>query len=106
MALVGAGVMVFPPGPLPPPRPPPHRWQAVGARIRAERLARGMTQAELGAHLGVREWTVGKWETGRQSPRWSALHQLAEVLAIPHAELDMLAGYPVARDGGPSAGAP
>jgi transcriptional regulator with XRE-family HTH domain len=68
-------------------------WQALGARIRAERLARGMTRAELAAQLGVTQTTVGRWEQGDRRPRWSVLVRLAEVLAIPHPELDALTGY-------------
>ena len=77
------------------PPDPRYPWQALGARIRAERLARGMTRAQLAAHVGVHAAIVGRWERGATRPRWSTLVQLAEVLAIPHAELDALTGYAV-----------
>lgn len=41
----------------------------LGARIREARLARGESQAQFGAFLGVTEKTVNQWEAGAHAPR-------------------------------------
>lgn len=40
--------------------------------IKAIRQAKGWTQRELAAHMGVNPLTVSAWETGRQVPTGSA----------------------------------
>ncbi|MBO7150968.1 MAG: helix-turn-helix transcriptional regulator, partial [Clostridia bacterium] len=37
----------------------------IGAKIKAARLAKGMTQEELGAILGVQKSAIAKYESGR-----------------------------------------
>jgi transcriptional regulator with XRE-family HTH domain len=48
------------------PRPEPTAWPE---RLRSVREGRGMTQAELGAQLGIDIRTVNAWENGRNRPR-------------------------------------
>lgn len=46
-------------------------WEPYGQRIRAAREARGWTQKELGARLGLSHGqTVAKYETGRRQIDW------------------------------------
>lgn len=45
------------------------------------RRAAGLTQADVGAELGVHSSTVGRWETGSRSPRGDAVFRYAEFLA-------------------------
>lgn len=64
-------------------------WRAD--RLRDTRRARGWTQAELAARVGVSRDTVGQWESSR-APRPERVAQLAEVLGVPPDELADLGG--------------
>lgn len=48
--------------------------------IKTLRIARGLTQFELAEKMGVSQATVGMWETGGRTPRFSKIPKLAEVL--------------------------
>ena len=63
-----------------------------------ERKARGLSQEELAARLGVSRQAVSKWETGEAAPDLSKLLALADALDLP---LDTLCGRETS--GGPSA---
>jgi transcriptional regulator with XRE-family HTH domain len=54
----------------------------TGERIRRARLARGMTQAELGAAVGVSRSAVAQWETDRAGQVRGNLARIAAVLGI------------------------
>ena len=54
--------------------------QKMGAKITALRKARGMTQEQLAAALGVSGPAVSKWETGSSCPDIMLLCPLARVL--------------------------
>lgn len=54
-----------------------------------ERKARGLSQEELAARLGVSRQAVSKWETGEAAPDLSKLLALADALDLP---LDTLCG--------------
>jgi transcriptional regulator with XRE-family HTH domain len=54
----------------------------VGARIRAARLARGLTQAELAAAVGVTRSAVAQWETERAGQVRGNLSRVAQALAV------------------------
>lgn len=63
----------------------------LGQRIRAARLAKGMTQEELGQLLGVEKSAVAKYENGRiVNLKQATLKKISEVLEIPASE--MIAG--------------
>ncbi|NCA73043.1 MAG: XRE family transcriptional regulator, partial [Sphingobacteriia bacterium] len=47
------------------------------------RLARGLTRIALGEAVQRSAPTVGKWESGQQTPDPAALARLAEVLRVP-----------------------
>ena len=51
-------------------------------RITALRKSKGLTQAELGAQIGVSAKTVSKWETGRSYPDILLLPRLAAALGV------------------------
>jgi HTH-type transcriptional regulator/antitoxin HipB len=55
----------------------------LGAQLRALRRARGLTQAELGARLGVQQARIGKIE---RDPGCVSLAQLMQILAALGAE--------------------
>ena len=54
----------------------------VGTRIRAARLARGMTQAVLAEAVGVTRSAVAQWETGRAGQVTGNLSRIAGVLGV------------------------
>lgn len=54
---------------------------ALGAGIRRARLARGLTQAALAAHVGVTQGAVSSWEQGLESPSFT--HTLKLFLHLP-----------------------
>ena len=56
-------------------------------RIAELRKARGMTQRELAAALGVSCVAVAKWELGHCAPASSKLPDIARVLGVKVGEL-------------------
>ena len=58
-----------------------------GQRLRALRLARGLTQAELAHRAHVRERQIIRWEREQHAPRLAAVASLAQVLDVPFTEL-------------------
>ena len=67
------------------------RRKALGAAIRAARLAAGLTQAELADRLGVTRQTVIAIEQGRYSPSLEMAFQIARAFGVP---LDDVFHYP------------
>lgn len=60
----------------------------IGEKIRAARLAKGMTQSELGEILGVQKSAVAKYESGRVvNIKRSTLKKMSEVLGLRPVEL-------------------
>ena len=60
----------------------------VGEKIKAARLAKGMTQEELGEILGVQKSAIAKYESGRVvNIKRSTLKKISDVLGIPPFEL-------------------
>ncbi|MEM7140982.1 MAG: helix-turn-helix transcriptional regulator [Actinomycetota bacterium] len=54
----------------------------IGLRIAEARDSAGLTQGQLGEHLGVLEDTVQDWETGRLAARSNMLARIAGVLGV------------------------
>ncbi len=54
--------------------------EEIGTRIAAARRARGLTQGELAAEVGVSRSAVAQWETGRAGQVTANLSRIAEVL--------------------------
>jgi transcriptional regulator with XRE-family HTH domain len=60
----------------------------IGEKIRAARLAKGMTQEELGKILGVQKSAIAKYENGRiVNIKRSTLKKISDVLGIRPSEL-------------------
>lgn len=59
----------------------------VGARIRAIRLARGLTMKEFGEMLSVRQSSVSYWENGRNIPNNQRIKAIVEMANISVQEL-------------------
>jgi len=54
----------------------------IGRRIAEARTAAGLTERELADHLGVKESTIRKWESGERSPRGQRVSKLAGILGV------------------------
>jgi transcriptional regulator with XRE-family HTH domain len=58
-----------------------------GARLRAIRERKLMTQAELAARIGAARTTITRIELGRHAPQVSTVRKLAQALGVDPAEL-------------------
>lgn len=63
------------------------RSPSAGARIKAARLLKGMSQTELAERLGVSQPAVAHWESGAHAPRFALLPRIAAVLDIPREDI-------------------
>ena len=54
----------------------------IGRRLTEARDAAGLSQRELADHLGVKESTITKWESGERSPRGQRVSKLAGILGV------------------------
>lgn len=60
----------------------------VGEKIKAARIAKGMTQEELGKILGVQKSAIAKYENGRVvNIKRSTLKKISDVLGLRPSEL-------------------
>ena len=60
----------------------------VGEKIKAARMAKGMTQEELGKILGVQKSAIAKYESGRVvNIKRSTLKKISDILGIRPSEL-------------------
>ena len=59
----------------------------VGARIRAQREARGLTQAQLAQQCGLHRTFIGSVERGERNVSILNLRLVARVLRVPLTEL-------------------
>jgi transcriptional regulator with XRE-family HTH domain len=60
----------------------------IGAKIKAARISKGMTQEELGKILGVQKSAIAKYENGRiVNIKRSTLKKISDVLEIRPSEL-------------------
>ncbi len=83
-----------------PPMQPKSPATLFGRRLRAARVAAGLTQADLGRVLGLDDQNTGaprvsRYETGRHEPDQETMAKIAEALGLPvayfHATSDPLA---------------
>lgn len=61
--------------------------QQIGLRIRAARMARGMSQEKLGEALGITFQQIQKYEKGTNRTSVSALLKIAKALEVTAADL-------------------
>lgn len=58
----------------------------IGEFIASRREAMGLTQSELAELLGVRQSTIGNWESGRNDVRRHQFVAVAEALQVAETE--------------------
>ena len=66
----------------------------VGQSIRDGRRARGMTQVELAASVGVEPQTVQRWECGARLPSDESFAEMETVLGLSIQEVRIVAYRP------------
>lgn len=59
----------------------------TGARIKALRTARGLTQKQLGDLCGMADSAIRRYESDRGNPTKKTLHKIADALNVPLSEL-------------------
>ena len=59
----------------------------IGDRIRAARVAAGLTQKQLGERAGIAEPTIRRYELGKLNPKSSTVEKIANALEIPTSNL-------------------
>ena len=75
--------------------------KVIGRNIRIHRLAKKMSQTELGDHLGVSFQQVQKYENGTNRVGSGRLYQIAAILGI-HVSAFFKGGERAGKGGGPS----
>ena len=63
------------------------RYKSVGERLRAVRVNKGITQAQLAQQVRTSPDMIGKYERGEVSPSWQRLVEIAAALDISPADL-------------------
>ena len=61
--------------------------EKIGAIIRKHRVAKGLTQEELGNKVFVSKQAVSKWETGKTVPDIETVRKLCDILEINKDEI-------------------
>ena len=61
--------------------------EKIGNIIRNHRIAKGLTQEELGARVFVSKQAVSKWETGKTLPDIEMVRKLCDILEISKDEI-------------------
>lgn len=79
-----------------------HSMNNFGDRLRAARIAAGMTQEQLGFALGVTKASVSGWENNREAPSFKLLPELSAVLGRSLDELIRGSSGPATQDHGPA----
>lgn len=54
----------------------------IGKRIKETRKKAGMTQDELGAKLEIGKSSISEWESGKRSPDFDKLEEMATILDV------------------------
>jgi transcriptional regulator with XRE-family HTH domain len=73
-------------------------FAAFGARLRALRVERGLSQQSLADAAGVAYRSVQYLEAGSRVPQHDTLVALADALGVPYVELRLVLGRPSAAE--------
>lgn len=58
--------------------------EAIGKRIQEARIKKGLTQAQLGEMIGIKEIGIRQYEIGRNKPREDRLREIAKALEVDY----------------------
>ena len=58
-----------------------------GPRLRAARIAAGLTQTDLGREIGLPPSRISEWESGIGAPKWEYVLRVCAALKIPVSRL-------------------
>ncbi len=72
---------------LMPEDPVPLRSERFGAKLQRLRIAKGLSQADVAAHMGVSAPSISGWEKGRARPKHDRMGDLAGLLGVPVSQL-------------------
>ena len=64
--------------------------KSIAAIISTARRAKGLTQGQLAAQLGINRTTLALWELGRTVPSFNNMQKLVDCLELPHELLEAL----------------
>ena len=70
-------------------------------RLKSLREGRGLSQTALGRKIGVKQSTIGMWESGKNMPEFANLEKLSKVFGV---SIDFLLGRSDYPDAPPSTG--
>ena len=59
----------------------------IGDRIKSIRMARGLTQVELGRRCGMTDSAIRRYESGRGNPTAETVNRIAKALEVPPGNL-------------------
>lgn len=59
-------------------------YRTLGENIRVFRIAKGMTQVELGKKCGMADSQIGAYERGEVFPKEKNIRRIAEALGVPY----------------------
>lgn len=62
----------------------------IATTISTARRAKGLTQGQLAAQLGINRTTLALWELGRTVPSFNNMQKLVDCLELPHELLQAL----------------
>lgn len=65
----------------------PEFLKEFGKRLSVLRKQRGLTQKELAENVGIKQYVIASYETGRSQMSLGLLHSVAKVLSIDPSEL-------------------
>lgn len=85
-----------------------HRFassSSVGTALRSARLAKGMTQSQLGSAMGLSKSQISRWETGDRIPQPLSVMRLSTVLDVSLERATSELDQQTARSDVPSLGA-
>ena len=61
--------------------------ERFGAKLQRLRIAKGLSQADVAAYMGVSAPSISGWEKGRARPKHDRMGDLADLLGVPVSQL-------------------
>ena len=71
---------------------------ALGEKLKAARLSKGLTQEQLATACGLATITIRQYESGKREPKTDTVSRIAEILEIHPAIVDERFGFYLGTD--------